>query len=307
MQKGFIFLAVFLIATSGVSIASEGNQILENSNQYNHDLIKDNDPFNNKHNTADSASDSGWRYTFTPYLHTFSIEGDLTVNGVKAGIDTDFCDFVDVLNIGLTYDFEAIKDRWIILHRTEYFEVEDDQARFKSIDKVFGPITVSADIVPEVEVGGRQLGTSLAMGYRCVDNLDKKQEGLPTALDLFTGFRYNYIDSDTTLKVSVNTGGPTVQRKVTISETEEWIHPLLAARLITKLTDKTDVILYGDIAGFDGANDLTYSASAIFNYLFSENKSLFAGYRLADMYYQNSDFEYDLRYEGPYFGLSIIF
>jgi len=64
------------------------------------------------------------------------------------------------------------------------------------------------------------------------------------------------------------------------------------------------LLVQGDIGGFGAGSDLSVSALATVNYVFSDRLSASAGYKLLDVDYDHGGHVYDAHLGGPVLGLT---
>ncbi|MEP9352860.1 hypothetical protein ABLE93_04580 [Xanthobacter sp. KR7-65] len=91
------------------------------------------------------------------------------------------------------------------------------------------------------------------------------------------------------------------------SQTESWVDPVIAGRVLAQLGGPWSLTVVGDIGGFDVGSKLTWQAIATVNYQWSENLALRAGYRALSVDYENGNFLYDVRMQGPVLGATYRF
>ena len=252
---------------------------------------------------------------WSPYLFASALEGSSTIDGQKADVDMDFSDLVDVLDVAFASYLEVHKGRWLLVNDISYSKLSGSGSIKRVVARNFGPLNVALNAKAKADVEVEQLIASLALGRRVLEEQWGATPAQNITLDVFAGARYNRVSVDMEIEAAVSasaTVGPVTRSRgrtitASISETEEWIHPLLGAGAAVGLTDRAQAKVYGDIAGFDSGRDLTWSASAVLDYQLAKNVSVFAGYKILDMYYKTGDFEHDLQYSGPYLGLTFRF
>jgi len=103
-------------------------------------------------------------------------------------------------------------------------------------------------------------------GYRVVDTPE-------FTLDALGGARFLHISND--VKLTAGLGG--LSGSVSHDESFSWLDPLVGARAFIPITEKLSVQAQVDVGGFGAASDLTWSAMATVNYVFSYLLSASAG------------------------------
>ena len=129
--------------------------------------------------------------------------------------------------------------------------------------------------------------------------------GTKGAVDLFLGGRYWNLATELTAENDFFDGG----RKV--SETIDWIDPVVGARFAVDLTPKLLVIGRGDVGGFDlggSVSKLTWSTSAYLGWHFTPLISAYAGWKYLFVDRENDrGNEIDLALSGPVLGMAFTF
>lgn len=112
-------------------------------------------------------------------------------------------------------------------------------------------------------------------------------------VDLGAGLRFWNLDNRLTI------GPGALNLALEHSEAENWLDPVLAARLIARLGGPWSMTLIGDVGGFDVGSRLTWQALGTVNYRWNENWMLHAGYRALHVDYRKGRFLYDTTMHGP--------
>ena len=112
-------------------------------------------------------------------------------------------------------------------------------------------------------------------------------------VDLGAGLRFWNLDNR--LKI----GPGILNLAIEHSEAENWLDPVLAARLIARLGGPWSVTLIGDVGGFDVGSRLTWQALGTVNYRWDESWTFHAGYRALHVDYRSGRFLYDTTMHGP--------
>lgn len=120
-------------------------------------------------------------------------------------------------------------------------------------------------------------------------------------VDAGIGLRYWYLDNRMTITPGFWPNG------ITFSETENWVDPVIAGRVVTRLGGPWSLTFVGDLGGFDVGSQFTWQAIGTLNYQVNDQLSLRAGYRALSVDYKNGDFEYDVLMQGPILGLTYRF
>jgi hypothetical protein len=136
----------------------------------------------------------------------------------------------------------------------------------------------------DAELDSRTAEVTLLGGYRVVN------DG-PVAVDLLAGGRLNFF------KTSLQLDGPV--RHAEGSVTQNWLDPLIGARVKAPLGGKWSFSAYGDLGGIIFGSDLTWQAVAGIDYQINHKMSIGAGWRHYKVHYDHGDFLYNVYQTGP--------
>jgi hypothetical protein len=90
------------------------------------------------------------------------------------------------------------------------------------------------------------------------------------------------------------------ERSASVSHDEDWIDPIVGARMQYDLTPRLGLILKGDVGGFGVGSDCAWSAAALAKYQLCDHWSLTGGYKVLDVDYDNGKGgAFDARMSGP--------
>jgi len=121
--------------------------------------------------------------------------------------------------------------------------------------------------------------------------------------DLDVGAGLRFWDLDNKLKISPGS----LNREIDYRQSENWLDPVLAARMTARLGGPWSVTVAGDIGGFDLASRLTWQAVGTVNYEWNKNWEFRTGYRALYVDYRKDDFLYDTTMHGPIFAAAYRF
>ncbi|MGH6921975.1 MAG: hypothetical protein ACREJ0_30265 [Geminicoccaceae bacterium] len=241
---------------------------------------------------AEQLVSDQWQYQLTPYLWFLSLDGDVTVKGVKTSPSVDFSEIFDNLDIGVMVEGEIRKGRIGIYANVIYAELS-------STDDI-GPIEIKADATT-VWAGA---GAYYRLGPWALDP-EKGLAGPKVVVDPYAGARFTYLDT----KLKIRHGGPQVDAN------QSWVDPIIGVRTLWPLTEKLSVTAFGDIGGFGAGSDFTWQAAGLVGYRFGllgdDNAKVLAGYRALYQDYKSgsgrNEFKWDMTLHGPVLGLVIGF
>ena len=241
-----------------------------------------------------------------PYLWAASFKGNVTVKGVTSTADVPFTDILKGLDYAAIGQVELQKGRFFIIPDTVLLKLSESVSVDGSRLGRFGLVNVKGKVSASADVF--QYFQELVGGYRVYERCLSQDGCAPRsfAFDLLGGMRYYYISSSVTAttKVTVDRpGGPvTRERSGTLSGSENWIDPIIGARMKYDATDRLELSLRGDVGGFGVGSDLAWSATALGKYKVSDCWSLFGGYRVLDIDYSNGDTGLNATMAGPVIG-----
>jgi len=228
--------------------------------------------------SSEIATDKNWKWSMSPmYLWAASIDGDLTVRGIKVDVEASFSDIAENLDGALMFHFEGLyKEHWGFFADLMYIRLNPDDES-----------TPHGDISIDYEQTLAEMG-----GYYRYTTGDHSVDGLG-------GLRYTSLKGDLGLPAPL----PDVDQR------KDWLDPFFGARWIWRLTDKWDLRLRGDIGGFGIGSDLTWNAYGLIAFKPWKHVGFGGGYRALYQDYSTGSgshrFSYDATMYGPILGLDI--
>jgi hypothetical protein len=226
-----------------------------------------------------------------PYNWLTEMHGDLTLRGQTADIDISLDDTWDFLwndlNFAAIGQVEAYYGRCGVIFNGLYMDLSlGAQVRRLNFDADFTQTILDTTFTYELE------GVAQCLPLPC-----------GSRFDLLAGMRYNSLSAGVTLT------GPR-GNQVRVSGSEDWVDPIIGARLRVPLTETAIFSFRGDIGGFDWGNssEFTWNIELMAERRCSERCSLIAGYRWLGIDRDDSPrFGYDFTISGPVLGLAIDF
>ncbi len=211
------------------------------------------------------ASAGEIEYRIVPYLWTAGIDADIGPPDRTTSADVSFGDYIQFLDIGAAFIFEAIGEKW---------SFHSDVMWVKLSESIELPVA-TADFENE------QLILEFVVGFR--------PQGWK-GIRILGGGRY--IKMDTTIEFRNGF-------KVEIGQ--EWIDPLVGLEWRPR-RGKWEFLIEGDIGG--GVNaDFTWAFMLGGAYHFNDHYGVEAGYRFMDIDFEDSEFVFDGRLEGLQIGM----
>ena len=245
------------------------------------------------------AESPNWALQVTPYMWAAGLDGHISPfrRGPTIGVEKPFSDVMDDLNFGGFINIWGRYDRFVFSGDIMYVDTTDGHNT--------GPLPALAipgvGVIPpggsiDAKVDTKQFTATLMGGYRVIDTPQ-------FTLDALGGARFWHISNDVTLTGSL--GG--LVGSVSYGESFGWVDPLVGLRAFLPLTEKLSLQAQADIGGFGVGSDLTWSALATVNYVFSDHLSASVGYKVLDVDYDHGGHVYDTRLSGPVLGMTYRF
>ncbi len=230
---------------------------------------------------AQSGSGNDWQFRLTPYLFATGLDGDIGFGDVlpPVNVEATFGDVVDNLDFGFMLYGEAKKGRWGIWADALYVDLGVET------DTPFPIILIFSGIELDVKLKTFAAGGSYSF-----------LESESGTLDLVAGARYWSIDQE--LKFI---GFSAAVPDRSFSAGESWTDPVVGLRGRTNLSDRWQ--LGGHVIGsIGGQSDSSLDVMANIGYAFSDLFTLGLGYRYLDVDFENDDFLFDVKFQGPVIG-----
>jgi len=218
---------------------------------------------------AASAQDS-WDHDVTLYFLGAGMTGEVGVGGATANVDLTFGEILENLDFSFMAAYRMQKSKWSL-----------------GTDVIYIGLKTTADS-ERTELDVDQWLVELNSGY-----------AIRPFLTLLAGARYNSIKNRLFF--------PATETK--LEATEDWVDPLVGARLSLKLGAKWMAHLRADIGGFGIGSDLAWQVLPLVEWNASERLSALLGYRVIAIDYANehTGFKYDGTISGPGLGLNVLF
>jgi hypothetical protein len=233
-----------------------------------------------------AAADDAFTLSITPYAWMPGVDGSVGIFGIKRDFDANFCDVVDDSDslIGLFGRVEARYRRFGFYADGGFMRV--------GVNNVHGPLGVT-----NVDVTQKMGMVDFGLMYRVVEH---HQDDSRFALDATVGGRYWTMTSEFN---PTNVG-------LTLSSSEGWVDPTIGLRSTIGLARRWEVIVGGDVGGFNTVSEFTWSAIGTVGYVFDIGRvrsSVYVGYKAIGDEYSNDGFTFDAVLHGPVIGWGFTF
>ncbi len=246
--------------------------------------------------TAESSpaitdSKSPLRLEFNTWIWLTAIEGTIGTRGRTADVDASFSDILDASDSILA--FSGRIELWYGRFGGYFDALYQDLG----VDDVSGPRGQA-----DVDVEFTQTIIDFGLMYRVGDweaSGEAAKNSRNLTLDLYAGGRYTDVEVEL------------IPRNVNSRSTEEeWLDPVVGAKLVVPLAERWHLAINGDIGGFGVESDLAWSATGVVGYnfhVFDVPSSVLLGYRAIGWDYSDGDFTWDLVQHGLLLGFSMRF
>jgi hypothetical protein len=266
-----------------------------------------------------AAVSPGWTFSAMAYAWLPSINGSSTIKGRTADIDAGFGDLLERKIpkelFGLMGAFEARYGRFGVMTDLVYMKLSasGSAARARSVHPLVGG-TLAASMSAQFEMFIAE--TSLA--YELMRS-QGSGPGIETAIDLYGGGRlwWQRAEAGLALNAGMNIGDLTVNRgrALAISGDVTWFDPLIGLRLRHRFSPQAEIVLRGDVGGFDVGSKFSWQAMGYVNWEFARTQnfawSAMLGYRAFYVDYAkgsgNTLYEYSMLTHGPIMGITARF
>jgi hypothetical protein len=226
---------------------------------------------------APTLSSSDWQFYVSPYLWFSGIHGKVGAAGRDISVHAGFGDIFSNLNFGLMALSELRHKKILLVTDLMWIKLSDEKAL---------PENFLGQISAKAKTQNFMLGPEV--GYRV---LEKPKLNL----DAFTGFRYWHLGSSLEIRPSL----------FRISTSQNWVDPLVGARIQTPLSSKLRATVLGNVGGFGVGAELEWQVAGLLGYQIKNRFTLQAGYRYLDVNYRSGGFKYDVAMNGLLLGATI--
>lgn len=284
-----------------------------------------------------SAPESEWQLQFTPGLWAVNLVGDVTVEGLSSSINLNTVQLLEATDWNV-YGITGA-EKWIILG-SGHFEARKGPVSFFTLADYFKlragdsfagttrpipqlAISIDANVKVDLQLILAEFGGTYEIFKQWNESQPSLANGFSspggfTALDLVVGGRYNSLDVEADVKLSIGATLTPNIAPVSITRTgqivgrieadEEWVDPFIGLRLRKDFGNGYEFFARGDVGGFSLKSDFVWQAIAGLSgkCKCNENLSWTLAYRWLDTDYQaghgREKFEFDVLLHGPTFG-----
>ncbi|MEI8178649.1 hypothetical protein [Aestuariivirga sp.] len=217
---------------------------------------------------------SDWKFTVAAYGWGAGLNGQIGVFGFQPrDVDISFSDVLENLDFAAMGLAEARNGRFMLGVDATYTNLS------ASVKTPFGIVA------KKIDAANTSLMLTGLAGYALYDTDVAR-------LDIVAGARLWSVNNDFEAK-----GGLIGSRSW--SDGATWVDPLVGAKLRVDLLPKVYLASWAMIGGFGVGSDLMWDLMGGAGYEFTDNVSVFAGYRAMSVDYSNDSFVYDVVQKGP--------
>lgn len=226
-----------------------------------------------------AGEDSDWHLDLSPYLWFPGVHGRVGALGRDISVHASPGDLLSNFRFGIMGFVEARKKRMLLPLDIMWVRLGDSKALpFPALG------ATTADFK-----GGEFLLTP-KVGYRVLDEEEIK-------VDALTGFRYWHFYQGVHFVPS--------NLNLNFSKSEDWVDPLVGARISGTLAPKVVITIFGDVGGWGTGSQLEYQVGGALGYKIKPKWTLQAGYRYLHVDYRTGTSIANLVTSGAVFGVTI--
>lgn len=236
-----------------------------------------------------------WRFELTAWAWLMGLDGTSGVRGRTTDVSANFIDIADASD-----SLAALSGRLELGYGRLGAFVDAFYADL-GVDDVSGPVGLA-----RIDITYKQTIVDFGVMYRLAE-WPLTDAGLPeprnATLDLYAGGRYSNVELEFDPANAASLSGD-----------EDWLDPIIGAKLVLPLEERWRFMINGDVGGFGVASDFTWSATAVIGYdfeLFGALASVLLGYRAIGWDFSDGSgedrFTWDVVQHGPMIGLTIRF
>jgi len=266
---------------------------------------------------------SQWEAQFRSYAWVLFFQGEAGIGTNSADFNTNLFEIVDKADelYGFMSYQELRKERLTLFADVFWSKTKIKDSAFRSFNPVAGlDLSIVTKSKAWVDLAIIEPGIAYEIGSwgaRRASMKDNDAIAPTTTLDILGGVRYWYMrpDIDLTVTATVNIPALGISRtgagSLSAAKTFDWFDPFIGMRLRHQLTNGQEIMLRGDIGGFDVGSDFTWQAQAGYSFdttMFGMDMTSFLGYRALYIDYEegvgNRRFGLEMLTHGPTMGMT---
>jgi hypothetical protein len=256
-----------------------------------------------------------WTVSFMPYGWLTGLNGHTTVKGRTTDIDADAIEVLEHLDGVPWMSYGEIRFGRLALYGDIVY---GPLAVDASAARTLGQVTLDAALGVDVEQTIAEIGAAYEVASWRSGSLFGSGSGI-TAIDVLAGARYwrQDVAIHLALTATLDLGGLAVSgnRAIARAGDVEWVDPLVGLRLRHQLAPGQELVLHGDVGGFDAGSTFSWNVLAAFSWQFATHAGVtysgVLGYRALAVDFDKgsgaSRYEFDAVQHGPLIGLTASF
>jgi hypothetical protein len=237
------------------------------------------------------SGDEGWQFTVAPYVWAVSVDSKVIVGNYSASSTMTFSDILSDAQVAGQVHLEARKGRFGLFLDSTYLKLREDT----TFTGVHGGATPppTRDLTLTSDMWIIEFGAFYQVSKWPLDG-----NGRSISIDVLGGGRYWYLHTE------LDTTSP-----MHPSNRDDFVDPIIGARLCADLTDKLVFNLRGDIGGFGVGSDFSWNGVALLEYRINPRVTAGLGYRVLYLDYKpsTSRARYQVTMQGPIAGVAFLF
>jgi hypothetical protein len=256
-----------------------------------------------------------WTVMFTPYAWLTGLNGHTTVKGRTTDIDADPIEVLEHLDGVPWMSYGEIRIGRLALYGDLVYAPLGADA---SATRTRGRATLDATLDVDVEQTIAEIGAAYEVAGWRSGSLLGYGSGF-TAIDVLAGARYwrQDVAIHLALTAALDLGGLVLSgnRAIARAGDVEWVDPLVGLRLRHQLAPGQEIVLRGDVGGFDAGSTFSWNVLGAFSWQFAAHAGVtysgVIGYRALAVDFEKgsgtSRYEFDAVQHGPLIGLTASF
>lgn len=262
-----------------------------------------------------------WEFIFSPNVWLAHMGGSVTVEGIKADLDSSFIDTLEDPDFGLSFQAEAHRGKLSFflnymsmdlsgnvddgnIDLGPQYDSATDPLRARLTEGILDPATLALlantnlNLVATGKVDVNLEMLEAAAGYRIWEKTQLKDEAeLYSSFDLIGGIRYWRVETDVDVNLTASyveeqippglnsLRGVEVKDNYKVSHEESWVDPIIGGRYYTEVSKDVALTLGGDVGGFGSGSDFTWKASGILSHNPNDSFKVYGGYQALSVDY----------------------
>ncbi len=250
-----------------------------------------------------------WTLTLTPYSWLAGLSGDTTVKGRTTDIDVGPFKVLEHLDgVPWMSYAEARHGRLSFYNDVFYAPLGVDA----NVARSFGRVSLDAALGVDIEQTIIELGATYEIARW-------NAFAGSTAIDVLAGARYWHqnVAINLALTTTLDIAGLDLSRDRAIARARgvDWVDPLVGLRIRHQLVPGQELLLRGDVGGFDAGSQFSWNVLATYSWQigvhYGVTYSGMLGYRALSVDFEKGSgvnrYEYDVVQHGPLLGLTLKF